>query len=72
MVELTVASVTSRRDEMPNGERFRELMTMSEVELLSEFLSILLRPGVELTAEDHADIQELDHVFKCRRMAARA
>ena len=57
---------------MQNGDRFNELMVMSETELLSEFLSILLRPGTELTAEDRHDIQQIDNVFKCRRVAARA
>lgn len=57
---------------MQNGERFNELMVMSETELLAEFLCILLRPGTELTDMDLDDIHEIDMVFKFRRIAARA
>jgi hypothetical protein len=54
------------------SERFDELMVMSEKDLLTEFLYILLRPNDELSDEDREDIQRIDAVFKHRRIAARA
>jgi hypothetical protein len=63
--------VTPRRGGM-QSERFDELMVMSEKDLLTEFLYILLRPNDELSDEDREDIQRIDAVFKHRRIAARA
>jgi hypothetical protein len=50
---------TSRRLEM-QSERFDELMVLSQKDLLTEFLYILLRPNDELTDEDRRDIEEID------------
>jgi hypothetical protein len=54
------------------GEQVEQLMRMSDNELLSEFLCVLLRPGFELTDQDKRDIHLIDTVFHNRRKAARA
>jgi hypothetical protein len=62
---------TSRRLEM-QSDRFDELMVLSQKDLLTEFLYILLRPNDELTDEDRRDIEEIDAVIRHRRIAASA
>jgi hypothetical protein len=54
------------------SERFDELLAMNQNDLLTEFLCILLRPNDELTDEDRQDIEQIDAVFRYRRIAARA
>jgi hypothetical protein len=54
------------------SERFDELMVLSQKDLLTEFLYILLRPNDELTDEDRRDIEEIDAVIRHRRIAASA
>jgi hypothetical protein len=72
MHERNAVSVTTRREEMQGIGKFDDLMTMSQDELLAEFLCILLRPSDELTDEDRADIKQIDEVFRVRRIAASA
>jgi hypothetical protein len=54
------------------SDRYDELLVMSEKDLLTEFLYILMRPGTELTDEDKRDIEHIDAVFRHRRIAAGA
>jgi hypothetical protein len=57
---------------MQEGEQFERLMQMSEIELLTEYLAILLRPGFELSERDRDDIRQIDMVTSIRGKAARA